>query len=878
MSNTIAPPPINTIKALVGSNRLEPRPRTEEFNRSLRAEIRDPTWMLARQWQMKEFQAEDRGAPAFAEIKMDTAPLTHLQRQDGPARLYAGQPLPPAVLADSAPTILPEIPLDEALSFAGAVPLEASVEAQPLIITPGLRLEMGEAWVKLLRKSGLERFVPDFRRGFPLSPRQPEAPDYDLEYALDQSSPEIHSLLQSSGTRAVDGFKIYNDLLTRFRSVLEVTRVQEEEVATFAALKTAGQQFVECFSRLYFSQFNNAADFEPNVPTAWSIPDLSYQFAVGIPTAGLQAEVLTATDYSAQGLRWYSLDKKAAASASAFPNQPARIQHTTTRFTPTVMRFPGAPNARWWEFEDRKVDFGALTADASDIGRMLLQDFMFLYQKDWFSFPYSVPVGSLSTVQQLRVRDVFGSTYEIYAAGASELMERNSATKIDNDEGRWNLFGLSERGLRRPARPQIFVPPAALSTMTGKPVEQLLLRREEATNLVWGIEQTIPDGFGKGMDGTAAALQVGNYLKSRAQPVTNWSDAKYAYTLVSGVTENWIPFLPRPNEEGLYELEQGEMLRSVPGLSLRTDDQTVKPRSSLLQLGSPREAYRIHERQVPPTGVRIESAFRRTRWFDGRIALWFARTRTSGYSSNNGSSGLAFDTLSPVSAPPIPAAPVAWYKADTGVSYDAAGNLTQWQDVSGNGLHLAPKDAGSISAMSPDEINGKTMIRARALTSSRNCGITDDQGRTIYVVGKAITAPVSPDYELGTAFVSWGSLNTSTLFECATSNSELLIHAYGSGESNVGHLAPQPVTTPALFAWRYDGEGNSYCDFNDQRGTAGGPATLNTSDSPLTLAYGLFYGASQADFFEVLVYNRFLTLEEDRQVREYLGSRANLPV
>src|SRR5438094_8555704 len=43
-------------------NRLEPRARTEDFARSLRAEIRDPLWMLTRQWQMGELEAEDAGS------------------------------------------------------------------------------------------------------------------------------------------------------------------------------------------------------------------------------------------------------------------------------------------------------------------------------------------------------------------------------------------------------------------------------------------------------------------------------------------------------------------------------------------------------------------------------------------------------------------------------------------------------------------------------------------------------------------------------------------------------------------------------------------------------------------------------------------------
>ena len=46
-----------------GWNRLEGRPRVADFERSLRAEVRDPLWFLTRQWQFGEFQGEDAASP-----------------------------------------------------------------------------------------------------------------------------------------------------------------------------------------------------------------------------------------------------------------------------------------------------------------------------------------------------------------------------------------------------------------------------------------------------------------------------------------------------------------------------------------------------------------------------------------------------------------------------------------------------------------------------------------------------------------------------------------------------------------------------------------------------------------------------------------------
>src|SRR6266550_130879 len=63
--------------AITAYNRLEPRARTEDFTRSLRAEIRDPLWMLTRQWQMGEFEAEDAGSAIDARL---LTTQTHVDR------------------------------------------------------------------------------------------------------------------------------------------------------------------------------------------------------------------------------------------------------------------------------------------------------------------------------------------------------------------------------------------------------------------------------------------------------------------------------------------------------------------------------------------------------------------------------------------------------------------------------------------------------------------------------------------------------------------------------------------------------------------------------------------------------------------------------
>src|SRR6266545_3663754 len=69
--------------AITRWNRLEGRPRTHDFDRALKAEVRDALWTLSRQWQMGEFRGEDAGSPVTARMCVDTAVIDGFQADGG---------------------------------------------------------------------------------------------------------------------------------------------------------------------------------------------------------------------------------------------------------------------------------------------------------------------------------------------------------------------------------------------------------------------------------------------------------------------------------------------------------------------------------------------------------------------------------------------------------------------------------------------------------------------------------------------------------------------------------------------------------------------------------------------------------------------------
>lgn len=627
--------PVTSIKglsALIGNNRLEARPRSREFNRSLRAEIRDPVWMLARQWQMKEFKAEDRGSPAYAEVDM-------------------------AQLAVNRLTFPDKVPVNYDRKQR---PLEAAVEAQPVPVGKGLRLQMGQHWRQLLRTLPLtefEAYAALFNLNFPL-PSTPLSQDLDVKvaYAQERTTAELHELLELAGNRAIDGYALYVALLNNLSGQLDpivsnpkafesaiITLPLYKRLIDLSILKTVpglnlndegmieklnklSQQYVLTMYRLYFGS---------TTVSGWSVKDMAYKFSLLTEPGAKGPVTLASAGHNGGDLHWYAVDQK----PSTNPTGPATVTPSVVmRFLPTEIQFPGSPNARWWEFEDRRVDFGALTGDPSDFGRMLLQEFMFLYQNDWFSLPFEVQVGMYCKINSLKVTDVFGTSYHLQPSGAGQLPEPDNSNLIDNDAGRWRLFDQTNIGMAD-SPPDLFIPPTVVAPLVGKPMEQVGFRREEATNLVWAVEQTISNGFVRGMDGHGAAAKVSEYLRPDAQPNSLPGKARYLYQLASLVAENWIPFVAGKDINGVYHLEQARIKRQD---SATSHEGYIEPRTSLLQL-LPDKPYQVHEHEIPPAGMRIDSTFRRARWLDGRTILWFGRSL--GSAPEGGSSGLTFDQL-----------------------------------------------------------------------------------------------------------------------------------------------------------------------------------------------------------------------------------------
>lgn len=556
-------------------NRLEPRPRTTDFDRSLRAEIRDPLWMLTRQWQMGELEAEDCGSAVDARLLTKQLHVDRIALQDNNGH-----------------------------AWSDAIPMEAFVEQGYIPFTHALRIQVSQYFLKLHSTALRTRYYPDYLAQF------------GFDQGLDASfagQPDGLNLYTGTKKRALDGEKIYAAVVNN-----TLKTVIHFDVGDIAAMETISAQLVTWYKR----QYTQPADAGES---AWHPDQLDYQFAIAAPDAQQQV-VLRASQYYQGSLDWYAFDEdQGSAPLSTDQGAPAPLVDDTLpiSFLPKTASFKGMPSPRFWEMEERQIDFGKLNAKTTDLLMLVFAEFGLVYGNDWFVVPYKMAVNTLCEVKGLVITDVFGDRTLIGAADEGS----------ENSWQRWSLFNLSNKGEMGQYNRQFFLPATVGSSLESPPIEEVNFIRDEMANMVWGIEDIIPDATGKGIDGNEAADKTGV-----TPPPIVGSTAAIRYVLGTTVPENWIPFLPIQKPGSVQDIRFQRA--AMPKLGDPPRD-VIKAKGVLLtEAASP---YYINEEEIPYAGTIVTRSFQRCRWYDGRTYCWIGRYRETG--RGEGSSNLRFDQI-----------------------------------------------------------------------------------------------------------------------------------------------------------------------------------------------------------------------------------------
>jgi hypothetical protein len=325
--------------------------------------------------------------------------------------------------------------------------------------------------------------------------------------------------------------------------------------------------------------------------------------------------VLRASEYTGDGLDWFSLD---VAADAARPNVPPTRPYTfSDQSFPSPVRYGGLPADRFWEMEDARIDLGATDVSTLDTGRLLLISFATIYGNDWFLTPLEVPVGSLTTLTTMVVADVFGRTHLIGRAGQDEAGEQNPS---------WSMYSLYSDEPDHPATKALLMMPCTQGH-TGEPLEQISLTRDELANLAWAIQHRITDSPGDLVDCRNQWMRMHAADAPEIQP----DPALPAYRVETTVPDYWFPLVPVATAPGVIRFNLAE---------INERDHTSAPRGRLITPG-----LWLHEEEVPRGGAVVQRRPMLARWFDGSWHSWVRREKTPG--TGDSSSGLAFDNVWP---------------------------------------------------------------------------------------------------------------------------------------------------------------------------------------------------------------------------------------
>ena len=567
--------------------RLEPGVRTNSISTGLQARIYDPLWLLARQWQLGEFQGEDNGSPAQACFQADSAQLTRFQ---------AG-PVPPNTAIKAAP-------------YSAEIPLETLVERErirpdPKSQTPEEKLRLavdaGMYFLRLLDQQSTSQDYGDaFIHRYALPPlTEANRNDFDSDSL---------SFLKLMIGRVPDARQLYSSLVPAANGVINIPSDLKVASGDLAEVR----QVIQLWRRWYETFFS-----EPHVDDSCWLPErMEYAFSVAANLADGEVP-LTAAEYYEGRLDWYNFDVNLEVSLGA-RNDNALTQVKQT-MVPAPVSYRGMPSQRFWEFEDARVDFGAVKAGPEELARMLLVEFAVSYGNDWFVIPVELPVGSVCRPRSLVVTNTFGERFvirSVHDAGAPFST--------------WRMFQLSSPPQTGTAatvlEPNLFLlPPALLKTLESKPVEEVLFLRDEMANMAWGVEKIIE----------SASERPLNRFEQQKYPTPPTSDplAPLHYQLATTVPDYWIPLLPVQSEAGL-RLQRGKVLHVDGQL------KTVGAKGRVLNIEGP---LAIFEEEIPREGVRVTRTWQLARWHDGSTHLWIGRQKEVG--RGEGSSGLRFDSV-----------------------------------------------------------------------------------------------------------------------------------------------------------------------------------------------------------------------------------------
>ncbi|MEO8411716.1 MAG: hypothetical protein ABI478_14205, partial [Propionivibrio sp.] len=358
-------------------NRLEVDPVGETYDEGLSARIADPLWMLARQWQFGEFDGEDAGWPILADYSIAGVPVIG----------YGPGPNPDAAAFTP--------------FAAGDAPLEAMVEAEPLLAANSharANAEAGQMLVRLASGAGRDDIADAARAAYPGYKANETKPDDPLS---DPAGALWHLLLAD---RCIDAQTLASDLRKNTDPAGNLLALPQSLTDQGLAMDAA-PVLTDWLAWMSDFIFEPPADANP----AWLPRRQEYAFEVAVG-ANNQGQRLDADEYIDGRIDWHDFDLKGNLPQGALANVAGKVLDDLKprQSIPAQIEYAGMPASRFWEFEDGQVNFARLQAGPLDLVRMMVAEYALVHGNDWFLVPARVKAGGLYRVRDLTVTDTFG--------------------------------------------------------------------------------------------------------------------------------------------------------------------------------------------------------------------------------------------------------------------------------------------------------------------------------------------------------------------------------------------------------------------------------------------------------------------------------------
>ncbi len=593
----------------------------EDFDFTLGASVHDALWGLTMQWKLNEFKGEDAGSTVYTRVhSKDTKALRFKPLTGGT------QP------------------------FDSDIPLEARVEREAIQFDLALDLRFGRYWRKLLDNYDLLHRHSLFVNAFAIEPSSTYK---------ERSNRQASRVREGARGRIVRGGTLI-DFIQNGSDGTAAALASEVNTgsgnitsAEYSQLQDAINDFMSFYNRIFT---------QPDGDSSWNKNRLEYSFESSISEdpSGSQT-VLSSKEYHGGRLDWYNFDVDPV--KTNLPNPSGQtidddVQVVRKRsFIPSPVTFPGMPTDRWWEMQDGNMNFASIKSEKTGLVGMMAKDFILNYNNDWSLIPYPTEVGSVTEIKSIIVQDVFGD--RIYVGG--ELPLADTGPDIDD---RWSMFKMNEHPRDYYNWDErLFIPPTLPTIMEGANLDKVLFLRDQVANLVWAIEEQVPDELAQYLIGKDAAAALETYLNDVYDDLpspptddipkdisTGYEKAAVRYQALTYVPENWIPFIPQtdPNNSNRIDLRRATLPRVMEGKDIPYDEgqNFVEPRTKILREGldqSNPEGYVILSEEIPRSGIYVTRSFQRCRWHDGRVYLWMGRRKFTG--RGEGLSGLNFDSL-----------------------------------------------------------------------------------------------------------------------------------------------------------------------------------------------------------------------------------------